>query len=294
MRSGDLVRLLALAVIWGASFVFIRVLAPVLGPVWVATARLLLGGGALVLAFVALRRPAGVRRHWRAYLLVGIVNSSVPFLLFAYAALTLPASYLVIMNAALPLFGAAASAVWLDESLDRRKIAGLAAGTAGVALVSGAGPVTPDATFAIAVAASLGAVLCYALAGVWLKRRGAALQPIAVAGWSQLLGGLALLPLAGFAPIRGEITAVIVINVLLLALVCSAIAYMLYFRLIADVGPTRAMTVTFLMPAFGMLWGALFLGETITLAMLAGTALIVGGTGVVLRPPLAGYRTARP
>jgi drug/metabolite transporter (DMT)-like permease len=105
-----------------------------------------------------------------------------------------------------------------------------------------------------------------------------------MAGWSQLLGGLALLPLAATAPVRGAITLSIVINLLMLALVCSALAYVLYFRLIADVGPTRAMTVTFLMPAFGMLWGHWFLDETITVPMLVGAALIVAGTAAVLRP----------
>jgi drug/metabolite transporter (DMT)-like permease len=104
-----------------------------------------------------------------------------------------------------------------------------------------------------------------------------------MAGWSQLLGGLALLPVAVTMPIHGEITALIVVNVLLLALLGSAAAYVLYFRLIADVGPTRAMTVTYLMPAFGMLWGWLFLGETITLPMLAGATLIVAGTAAVVR-----------
>ena len=132
---------------------------------------------------------------------------------------------------------------------------GLVAGAAGVLLVSRAGPVVPDAAFLIAVAASLGAVLCYALAGVWHQASRRALPPIAMAGWSQLLGGLALLPVAAMSPVHAPITATIVINVLLLALLGSAVAYMLYFRLIADVGPTRAMTVTFLMPAFGMLWG---------------------------------------
>ena len=102
-------------------------------------------------------------------------------------------------------------------------------------------------------------------------------------GWSQLLGGLALLPIAVTVPVHGAITATVVVNVLLLALVCSAVAYVLYFRLIADVGPTRAMTVTFLMPAFGMLWGWLFLDETITLPMLAGATLIVAGTAAVVR-----------
>ena len=283
MRPADTARLLALAVIWSASFVFVRVLAPVLGPVWVATSRVLVAGIALTGAFVILRRHVDVAAHWREYLFVGVLNSALPFLLFAYAALTLPASYLVILNSGLPLFGAIASAIWLAEPLDRGKVAGLVSGAAGVLLVSHAGPVVPDAAFAIAVVASLGAVLCYALAGVWIKRRARALPPIAMAGWSQLLGGLALLPIAVMAPVHGAITPTIVVNVLLLALVCSAIAYVLYFRLIADVGPTRAMTVTFLMPAFGMLWGWLFLNETITLPMLAGATLIVAGTAAVVR-----------
>ena len=107
-----------------------------------------------------------------------------------------------------------------------------------------------------------------------------------------MLGGLALLPLAAFTPIHGAITAIVAVNVLLLALICSAVAYLLYFRLIADVGPTRAMTVTFLMPAFGMLWAHLLLDETITLPMLAGAALIVAGTAAVLRPRQARYRTS--
>jgi drug/metabolite transporter (DMT)-like permease len=284
VRPADIARLLALAVIWSASFVFIRVLAPVLGPVWVATGRLLLGGAVLIGVFVVTRTHVDLTRNWRAYLFIGVLNSALPFVLFAYAALTLPASYLVLLNAALPLFGALASAVWLAEPLDAAKLLGLVSGAAGVWLVSRAGPVPPDFPFAVAVATSLAAVLCYALAGVWLKRRSRSSAPIAMAGWSQLLGGLALLPLAATAPVRSAITLSIVINLLMLALVCSALAYVLYFRLIADVGPTRAMTVTFLMPAFGMLWGHWFLDETITVPMLVGAALIVAGTAAVLRP----------
>ena len=286
MRPVDVARLLALAIIWSASFVFIRVLAPVLGPVWVAALRLLLGGGAIVLAFVAMRRHRDVAQHWRAYLFIGALNSALPFLLFAFAALTLPASYLVILNAALPLFAAVASTIWLDEALSAGKLAGLVSGAAGVVLVSRAGPIVPDPAAMAAIVASLAAVACYALAGVWLKRRGGALQPLAVAGWSQLLGGLALVPVGAFVPITGTVTLAVIVDMLLLALICSAVAYVLYFRLIADVGPTRAMTVTFLMPAFGMLWGRWFLDETITLPMLAGAALIVGGTAAIVRPRL--------
>jgi drug/metabolite transporter (DMT)-like permease len=284
MRQADIVRLAALTTIWSLSFVFLRVLVPTLGPVWTAMLRTLIAGIALVLWFAVVRLDADVKCHWRAYLFVGVLNSALPFLLFAYAALHLPASYLVLLNAATPMFGALAAAAWLAEPLTPMKLAGLVTGAAGVALVSRAGPVAPDAAFALAVGASLAAALCYALSGVWLKKRGAALKPVAVAGWSQLLAGVVLVPIAAFAPMPQSIGPVDVVNLLALSLLGSAVAYLLYFRLIADVGPTRAMTVTFLMPALGMVWGVVFLGETITLPMLAGAALIVAGTATVLRP----------
>jgi drug/metabolite transporter (DMT)-like permease len=284
MRRADLARLAALAVIWSASFVFIRVLVPALGPLWVATLRVLIAGVALVAWFAVVGIDADVRTHWRAYLIVGVVNSALPFVLFAYAAIRLPASYLVILNAATPLFAALASAAWLSERLTAAKIAGLVAGLFGVALVSHAGPVTPDATFLLAVIASLAAALCYALSGVWLKKHGEKLNSTAVAGWSQLLAGFVLLPVALWTPIPGPPTVSTVANMLALALVCSGVAYLLYYRLIANVGPTRAMMVTFLLPALGMVWGVVFLDETVTLPMLAGAALIIAGTAAVLQP----------
>ena len=137
--------LLALAVIWSASFAFIRVLAPPLGPVWTATLRVLVAGIALVGWLAATGVDGDLRRHWRAYLLVGLVNSAAPFLLFSWAALTLPASYLVILNAASPMFAAIVAAAWLGERLSGAKLAGLAVGAAGVALVSRAGPIEPTA-----------------------------------------------------------------------------------------------------------------------------------------------------
>jgi drug/metabolite transporter (DMT)-like permease len=285
VRRADLARLVALAVIWSLSFVFLRVLVPVFGPLWTATLRVLIAGVALVAWLALTRVDAEVRRHWRAYLFVGALNSALPFALFAYAAQRLPASYLVILNAASPMFAALASAVWLGERLTPGKLAGLAVGAAGVALVSRAGPVVPDATFVVAVVASLGAALCYGLSGVWLKRQRTTLPPVAVAGWGQLFAAVVLLPLATFAPVPEAPTPLAIVDLLALALVCSALAYILYFRLIADVGPTRAMTVTFLMPALGMLWGALFLAERVTPVMVAGAALIIVGTAAVLRPP---------
>lgn len=295
MRTADLIRLTALAAIWGGSFVFMRVAAPALGPFTTAGARVLLAGLLLLAYFRLARFDAQWRRNWRHYALVGVVNSAVPFSLYSYAALHIPASYSVILNATAPLFGAVFAAVWLQERLTARKLAGLALGTAGVALVArgkGGAGAEVDASFALAVAACLGAALCYALSGVYLKRRAAGVPPMAMAGASQLMAGLALLPLALARPPAGWPSPAVIGSVVALAVLCSAVAYLLYFRLMADVGPARALTVTFLMPVFGMAWGALFLGEAITPGMLAGCALVVGGTFLVLRAPAA-LKTAR-
>jgi drug/metabolite transporter (DMT)-like permease len=285
MRPADIGRLVALAAIWGASFVFIRTLAPVLGPLLTAASRVLIAGVALILYLRAIGFDAAVRANWRHYLVIGVVNSALPFVLYAFAGLHIPASYSVIMNSMTPLFAALLSVAFLAERMTARKLAGLAAGAAGVALVSKAGPVVPDAMFAWAILACLAAAFCYAVAGVYIKKRAAGVKPMAIAGWSQLYAGLVLLPLLPFGAAPTRIDAGIVGNVLALALLCSAIAYLLYYRLIIDVGPTRAMTVTFLMPLFGMLWGALFLGEAVTAPMLAGCALIIGGSVLVLKTP---------
>ena len=285
MRVCDLARLLALAIIWSASFAFIRVLVPAIGPWWVAAGRVLIGGVTLIVMLGVAGIDARVRRDWRHYAVIGVLNCAVPFMLYGYAALHLPASYLVILNAATPLFTAIAAAVWLGERVTSRLVAGIVLAVAGVVVVSRAGPVELDTKAVLGIAASLGATICYALAGVWMKRRGQGLSPLGVSAWGQFFAGVGLLPFAAASEVHGPIDAGVVVNLLALGVVCSALAYVLYFRLIADVGPTRAVSVTFLMPAFGMLWGALFLRETITLAMIAGAVAIVAGTTAMLRKP---------
>jgi drug/metabolite transporter (DMT)-like permease len=294
LPPADLLRLTALGAIWGASFIFIRVLAPAIGPWPTAASRVLLGGLVLVAYAAVLRRPAELARHGRAYVVIGLVNSAIPFVLFGYAALHLPASYLAILNSATPLFAALLASAWLAEPLTVSRSVGLVTGCAGVALVTGTGPVRFDPVLPWAVAASLLASFCYAASGIYLRRRAPDAPSLAVAGWSQLAAGIVLLPFA-LATLPAVDPAllrqpVIVLDLLALAVVCSALAYLLYYRLMRDVGPTRTFTVTFLIPLFGMLWGSLFLQETITLSMLAGCGLVIAGTVAVLRP--AGARRA--
>ena len=282
LRRADVARLVLLALIWSGSFALLRVLSPALGPAWVATLRLLVGGGALAGWLAWSGAGADLRRRWRTYAFVGAVNCALPFALFAWAALHLPASYLVILNATTPLMAAVLAVPFLRERLDAFKVAGLVAGIGGVALVTRAVPLAADPLLAYAVAAGLGAALCYAAAGIWLKRHATGVSPPALGAWSQLFAGAALLPFAAPSTVHGPVDARVIVDLLVLGLVCSGVAYLLYYRLVRDVGPTRALTVTFLMPAFGMLWGWMLLGETITPGMLGGAALVLAGTSAVL------------
>ena len=281
MKRSDLLRLFLLAAIWGASFLFFRVAAPVLGPLVTAESRALIGGLALLLYYRAIKVDLEFKSHWRAYLIIGTLNSALPFSLFAFASMHLSASYSVILNASAPLWGAVFSAVWLDERLTIRKLLGLVTGVAGVALVMRFGLPQPTPMLAWASGACILGTMCYAIAGIYMRKYPVKLTSQGLAAGSLLGAAAVILPLVPLAPPAGMPTAAVILSILALSLLCSTVAFVIYFRLIADVGPTKALTVTFLMPAFGMLWGALLLDEKITWVMLAGCGLILVGTSVV-------------
>lgn len=282
MNGADYARLILLAAVWGGAFVFLRVAAPVLGPAWTAECRVLLGGLALLAWLRFTGVDSGLRRHARFYLLIGTVAIAAPFALYSYAAMHAPASLLSIVNATAPIFGLAWSALFRDERVTLRKAAGLALGIVGVALI-----VRPPADGVAAqlgpLAAALVACCCYGVTGVLMKRFSSGASPRGMAAGNQLAAALVLLPLLPFFPPLAAPTPLVIANVLALALLASGVAFLLYFRLIADVGATRALTVTYLIPLFGVLWGWIFLGETLPAAALAGGALILAGTVLVTR-----------
>ena len=282
MRPIDLTRLLVLAALWGGSFLFMRIAAPVLGALWTAEARVGLAGAAMVLWVVLSGRSLQVRQHWRPYLVLGVLNSALPFVLFSWAALTLPAGYSAILNATSPLWGAAVAALWLGDRLTVRKAAGLVTGVVGVAFLVRLGPLAWSTDVLLAALACVSASLCYGIAGAYSKKTAPQVAPPLLATGSQLAAAFVLLPFAPFAPLRSEPTWQVIGAVVALALLCSAVAYFLYYRLIADVGPTRALTVTFLIPLFAIAWGALFLGEAVTLYTLLGGLLVLVATALVV------------
>jgi drug/metabolite transporter (DMT)-like permease len=284
MRLRDATELLSLAAVWGGSFLFMRMGAGEFGPVALAAVRVS-GASLLLVPLLGLRGQAGeLRRHWRPIFVVGVVNSALPFLCFSYAALSITAGLSSIFNATAPLFGAIVAWWWLNDRLTPLRILGLAIGFAGVLAlawsnVNGAAGFKPGGSGWAIVACLVGSTL-YGVAANYTKRKLAGVAPLAVATGSQLAASLFLaIPAALFWPaVMPSPKAWLALAAL--AIACTGLAYLLYFRLIAHIGPASAIAVTYLVPPFAVLWGGVFLGEAITLAMAAGCAVILLGTGL--------------
>jgi len=285
MRVIDTARLGALAAIWGGSFIFIRVVVPALGPVWTTWGRVLIGGLALAAWFTFTGFDAQWRRHWRFYAVIGVFNSALPFWLFSFAGLHLEAWFMAILNATSPMFGLVLGAMFSGERLTWAKIAGLVLGGCGVTLLAlpAGASVGAGAVEILAIAACLGASLAYAVVGIVVKRYGAGVPPRGVAVGAQLSAALMLAPFLAFSLPASAPSPLVVANLIAFGILASGYAFILYFRLMADIGPTRALTVTFLIPLFAALWGLVFLGEALGASAIAGGVLVLAGTLLVTR-----------
>jgi drug/metabolite transporter (DMT)-like permease len=283
MSRRDLLDLLLLGAIWGSSFLFMRVAAPEFGPVPLIAVRVVV---AAVFLSIVLARGSGfsdLKDRLIPLGVVGAVNSAVPFSLFAFATLSLTAGFAAVLNATAPLFGALVAYVWLRESLAVARVIGLGIGFLGVLiLVSGRLSLGGDLW---AILAGLLAALCYGIAAHYTKKRLAGASPLLIATGSQIGAAVLLLaPALYFWPTKAPSLSAWLFA-LVLGVVCTGLAYILYFRLIARAGAARAIAVTYLIPVFGMGWGWTFLGERVSASMVLGCAVILLGiamaTGVV-------------
>lgn len=304
MRPLDLLRLLSLAAIWGASFLFMRIIAPELGTFPTAFFRVLFACLGLLPILWILRIRWDFRGKLKLCLILGMINSGVPFALYALAAQFLPTGYSAIFNATTPMMGVIIGALFFSETMTASKWIGVLFGLSGVALLTRTGPVTFDLQLLIGALACLGATACYGFGGFltrrWINQNGGLTSELVAFG-SQVGAALCLLPLFAvslfLAPPMSWGDSRVWLSLAGLGIGCTAFAYILYFRLLADIGPVRTLTVTFVIPPFGVLWGALFLGEPLDWAYAYGGLLIAVALWLVLRqaptPIVAAPQTQR-
>ena len=280
MKPRDLLDLTLLAALWGGSFLFMRYAVPDFGVVPLIWLRVALASICLLPLLLLKRQFGALRRQAGALTIMSLFNSGLPFLLIAWATLSITAGLASIMNAMTPVFTALIGALWLGDRLDGRRSLGLLLGLASVALLAADKADFRPGGSGWAIVAMLLATACYGFAANHTRRYLQGVPALVNATGTQLVSALVLLPPALWSwpermPGLGPWLAALVLGV-----ACSALAYVLFFRLIARVGASRAVTVTFLVPVFGTLWGALFLGEPVTVSMLAGGAVVLLGTGL--------------
>ncbi|SFT77918.1 DMT family transporter [Pseudomonas marincola] len=291
MRITDLLRLLLLAAIWGASFLLMRIVAPVLGSMPTAFFRASLGALGLLAILLIMRVRWDFRGKLKQCLVLGVINAGLPSAMYCLAALVLPAGYSSIFNALTPLMGVLIGAMFFSEALTPSKTTGVALELFGVWLLTQTGPVAVDMYLLLGAGACLIATICYGFAGFltrkWIGQQGGLDNRLtafsSLCGASLFLlplffGSLAVQPPASWGGLQEWL------SLAGLGFICTAFAYVLYFRLITDIGPIKASTTTFLIPVFGVFWGWLLLDEPLSWAYLYGGAVIALALWLVVRP----------
>lgn len=281
MRPRDFAGLVLLGALWGGSFLFIRIAVPALGPFFLVELRVGLAAAVLFLYALAAGRVPKIRSRWRSFLVLGFLNAALPFTLISAAEIHLTASLAAILNSTTVMFTAIVATVWMGDALTVKKAVGIVLGIVGVTVLVGWDPLPLNGVVLLAVAAMLIASLSYALGATYAKRAFADLPPLTMAVGQQAGAAMLLLVPAALSLPEENLSLTAGISVLGLALLSTAVAYILYFRLIENVGPTSTVTVTFLVPIFGLLFGVLVLGEPFGAGTLLGLAIILLSVALV-------------
>jgi drug/metabolite transporter (DMT)-like permease len=271
-----------LAAVWGASFLFMRIGAVEFGAIPTAGIRVTVAALFLWPMCVMKGHGATLRHHWRAVFFVGLLNSAIPFACFSFALLSISTGLSAILNATVPLFGAVIAWLWLRDKPGGSRIVGLLIGFLGVALLAwNKASFKPDASGVStgwAVLACLLACVCYGITASFTKRYLSQLPTLVIATGSQMGATLGLaLPTLWLWPAKNP-SLHAWLALLAVGVLCTGVAYILFFRLIATIGPARALTVTFVLPVFAVIYGVLLLGETVTPWMMLCGAIIICGT----------------
>jgi len=269
---------------WSFQYIFLRVAVPAFGTATVAEGRALFAMLFLLpwVAWVA-RERIGLVAHWREHLVVALVNNVLPFICFAWAATVLPAGYLAIINGMVPLWAAIIAVPVLKERLGAGRIAGFALGIAGVALIVNLGPVEMDWKTVAATLVGVAGAAFWGWAGVLIKQRSGRVPPMGLAAGSIAFAALLMSPLWVFVPSPATWTTPSVLSLIAVGVICSGLAYLPFFTLVRDIGPSRTLTVGLAVPVLGVVWGWLLLDEQVTLGMLCGAALVLAALALVMK-----------
>ena len=295
MSPLDLFLLVVLGAIWGASFLFIRIGAPALGPVPMVELRLLIAAAALLALSAARHQPVLRPERWRQFLVQGTVNNVIPFVTIASAELFITAGLGAILNATTPFFTVIVNSVWHRRRPSFGQILGTIVGFFGVVVLVGVGSLDLGKGVLLGVGLSLVGAFSYAIAAVYASRTFRDLRPIEVSVNQLVVSGVLLAPFAVATRTGADPQPDVIVSVLSLALLGTAVGYLIYFRLIQSAGPTRASTVTLLIPPFGVFFGSIVLGEPIGAGLVAGLGLILVGIALVygwVRVPRVSFRAA--
>ncbi|WP_176679161.1 MULTISPECIES: DMT family transporter [Vibrio] len=273
-------KLIMLAAIWGGSFLFMRIAANPLGPAVLIEARVLCAAITLLLVSFYLKRKLSFNVHAKHFFILGLFNTALPFLFFAYAAQTLNASTLAILNSTAPIWAAIIGAIWTKTALESKVLLGLGIGVTGVCVLVGWDAMNIGQEAIIPIFAAVMAAFSYGIASNYTKTA-PKVEAFNNAHGSMWAAVLIVLPFVFFIPMREAPDLTITTSVILLGAVCTGLAYLLYFNLINELGAPSALSVTFLIPVFGILWGNLFLDEAIGINTVVGSILVITGTMLV-------------
>lgn len=294
MKKSDVAALLLLGALWGASFLFMRMGAAQFGSMALAGMRAIGAAICSIPLLMSRERLVELRANWRSVTLIGLSNSALPFVLFSYAAQSLPSGLSAIFDAIAPLLVAASGWLWLGERLNATQASGLVIGMTGVVwLIGGSmGFGHGGAAVGWAMAACVGANVCYTFGAHYSHRRVQSVSPLTIAIGSQVAAAIMLLPFTVWLWPATSPSMQAWVAMFGLASGCTSLAYVLFYRLLARIGSTRSMAVLYLIPVFGVVWGAMFLRESITVAMAGGCAVIL--LGVALTTGMVKLRPAAP
>lgn len=280
MKLSDIIDLVALSAVWGASFLFMRIAAPEFGPLVLVEVRVVIAALFLLPIFLLRANISELTVHWKKLAILSVLNSAAPFFLLTFATLSITGGFAGILNATAPIFAAMVAWVWLSDRLGVSQIVGLVIGFVGVlVLVWNKVTLAFDGT-TVAILAGIIAAIFYAVGGNYTKKYMGQLNSLAIATGTMIAAAIILLPIAVYlwpsepVSIRSWIAAII------MGVASTGIAYILYFRLIRNVGPAKAITVTYLIPAFAMFWGAIVIDEKVTPIMIVGCVIIFFGTAL--------------